>query len=229
MADLDSPVRADSIDEPREAPRTLVDELRNIPRGFFASTVQRTWNGVAQVTGLPDMTLVDETTLRGAGAAIGNIAGTALDMYVIGRVGMSQLGTLGGAGIAGNALRMGTLGAIYEGLLQPSAPGTTSLLSDRLSSAAVGAFTWGTAGAVGSAINRAGIFAVPEARSFMGSLTYGFATGVPMGLAHAEAHAVFKDGRMFASGSEFLRDGGYIRCHRSNHGRNWLGLEQAER
>lgn len=189
---------SEAIDSPRES--TLVSELADFGRGFVNALIENPVNGLAQIanrTGLvdlPELDIVDEPK-SGAPVAIGSLAGGITLFFGLNMAGGKLLGDLGGRGLAGTALRAGITGAVFEGALKPTDPGSKSFWMDRATNGLVGATTFAGMAATGYGLNRTGLFAVPEARTLMGSISYGALSGAGGGLAHAQADAIFKQGR----------------------------------
>lgn len=189
----------------------VVSELAGVGEGLFHSTIENPYNGLTQIvnrTGvdLPEMHLVD-TSNQNLGFKAGSIAGMAVDFYVLNKIGGQMMGNMGGVGLGGTMLRAGIVGGVFEGVFTPSDPNSKNFLGDRLSSAAVGATTFAAMAGAGGMLGRTGLFVVPEAQSLMQSMTFNGLSGVAGGVAHAEANAVFKQGKALASPGDFLSDG----------------------
>jgi hypothetical protein len=71
-------------------------------------------------------------------------------------------------------------------------------VQDRLTNAATGFATFAAMGGTAKALDGLGTFAVPEARSLAGSMTYGGISGAAGGVVNAEANAL-KDGHVVPS------------------------------
>jgi hypothetical protein len=116
-----------------------------------------------------------ETAIAGTGAAAG---------------GANLLATAGSL-----ALRLGAVGAVYSGVLQPTDANSKTFVQDRLTNGAVGFATFAAMGAAAPLLDSTGIFATSAVRSLGGSITYGGIAGAVGGAAHAESTAVFKQGK----------------------------------
>lgn len=152
-----------------------------------------------EITGAPE---------KGSFAGMaGSITGAAIDFYLLNKAAAPALEKIGLNGISTGAQvgRMAITGAVYEGVLLESDPNSKNFFTDRLKAGAVGAGTFAVMGATASAVDKLGVFAVPEARTLLGSVTHGVLTGSIAGVARSEINALVKENR-FASGSELLSD-----------------------
>jgi hypothetical protein len=198
-----------STDAKQDLASKLLKEATDFGEGVFHGAVEAPVNGVVQIvnhvanTHLPELQLVNEKDVDGTVAGkIGSFVGTAADM-----IGLTlATGGLGGAGAVATGLRMAAVGAVYSGVLQPSADNSKNFFADRATSAAVGALTFGAMGAASVGLDAAGIFAAPAARSIVGSIGYGALTGAAGGVVNAEATATLKEGKALPSLSEFFGD-----------------------
>ena len=181
-------------------------------QAFGHTMIESPVNGLTQVvnhaagTHLPEMNLIGRPEHNSIGTAAGNIAGAAVDYYVLSRVGNAALGNLGGNGIAGSALRSGLIGGVYAGLLTPSDASSSTFFKDRLQNSAIGATTFAAMSGASGLLNQSRMFAVPEIRSLAGSMTVGGLSGVAGGSAHAESTALCKDGSLLPSTQQLLSD-----------------------
>lgn len=188
------------------------NEIASFGQGLFHGGIENPVNAVVQGVNhfspvdLPELHIVDAPPPDSIGGKLGTIVGAAADVYFLNKATGHFLGKLGGDGISGAALRTGITGGIYGSVFTPSAPNAKNFYLDRLGNGAVGFATFAAMGATSGLLDKAGLFAVPEARSLMGSIGYGAISGVPAGLVHAEANAIFKEGKPLASGSAFVGD-----------------------
>jgi hypothetical protein len=184
-------------------------EARDFGEGVVHGAVEAPVNGVVQLanhvanTHLPELHLVNEKDVDGTIAGkIGSFVGTTADM-----IGLTvATGGIGGAGAIATGLRLAAVGAVYSGVLTPSADNTKNFFADRATSAAVGALTFGAMGAAAVGLDAVGIFAAPAARSVAASIGYGAITGAAGGVVNAEATATLKEGKVLPSASEFFSD-----------------------
>lgn len=189
------------------------EQVADFGQSFIHSAIERPANGVLQLvnkaTGseLPQLEIVGAPQRSTAGTMLGSIAGMATSFYAVNKVGSKVLGDFGGTGLRGEMLRMGTMGAFYEGVLMPSDFSSDTFFKDRFTNGLVGGTTFAAMAAAGHGLNKTGRFAVPDARSLVGSITYGAAQGLAGGLVHAEANAIFKEGKALATPAQFLSDG----------------------
>jgi hypothetical protein len=116
------------------------------------------------------------------------------------------LKNLGGSHVAGAALRMGIVGAVYEGVLTPSNAKSDHFFTDRMTSALVGGTTFASMGAAAYKLNSLGLFARPASRSLIGSMGFGALSALPAGVAHAEANALFKEDHLLPSAANLFGD-----------------------
>jgi hypothetical protein len=185
-------------------------EAADFGEGVFHGAVEAPVNGVVQLanhitnSNLPELHLVNEKDVDGTIAGkIGSFVGTAADMIGL-TVATGGLGA--GAGAVATGLRLAAVGAVYSGVLTPSADNTKNFFADRATSAAVGALTFGAMGAAASGLDALGTFAAPAARSLMGNVAYGAITGAAGGAVNSEATATLKQGKILPSASEFFGD-----------------------
>lgn len=183
-----------------------VSEAFDFAKGLWQGAIQDPANGAVQVVNhiaemhLPELHLVDEKNSSIGGIA-GKIVGQALDFYAL------SLATsgFGGAGYIGSTLKMGSVGAAYAGLLQPTDSNSKHFWSDRGINSAVALGTFAGMGATSAALDSTAVFAAPAARSLVGSLAYGGISGLGAGIAHAEANSLATRRRL-ASSADLLSD-----------------------
>ena len=183
-------------------------EIADFGRGLFYGAVEGPYNGAAQLTNhltsahLPELHLVDETTLdRSVGGVLGKVTGVAVDVVAASIATGGIADAVGGASGAGlsvgaAALRAGAVGAAYSGVFQPTDSNSPNFLQDRLKNGAIGFGTFAAMGGTASALDGLGLFAVPEARTLAGSMTYGALSGAAGGVVNSEATALLKDGKI---------------------------------
>lgn len=192
---------------------SLSSQLSDFARGAIHSGIENPVNGAVQVLNhaagahLPEMSIVGAPERSSLGATAGSIFGTAADFYFLSKIAAPVFRQVGGSGMAGTALRSGIVGGVYEGILQPSDEKSKTFFKDRLTNGMIGASTFAAMGASSSALDQTGLFAVTEARSFLGSVAHGGLSGAAGGLVNAEASAFFKEGRPVATLDQFLAGG----------------------
>ncbi len=186
-------------------------KLEDFGRSFVHSALENPVNGLRQVcnqTGLlnlPEFKIVNDSKPTIASDA-GAIAGSVASFSLLAAGGNRLMGGLGGEGIGGSVLRAGITGAVFDGVLKPSAENSPNFWADRGKSALIGAGTFAGMAAGSAGLDKTGLFAVPEARSLQGSIAYGALSGIAGGLAHAQAEALVNDGHLFASPKAYLSD-----------------------
>jgi hypothetical protein len=175
-------------------------ELADFGEGLYHGAIESPIDGAIQLTNhlagthLPELHLVDEKRLaHSAGGVLGNIIGTAVDVYLASVATAGIAGAAGGSGMIGAALRFGAVGAAYTTILQPTDGNSKHFFRDRLENGAVAMGTFAAMGGAGAALDATGVFAVSAARSLPATLAYGGLVGAAGGLAHAEANAVIKE------------------------------------
>ncbi len=188
---------------------TASSEVADFGEAMFHNGIENPINGAMQLvshvslTHLPELHLVDgEQVSQSIGGKLGAIVGTAADFYGL----TLATGGLGGAGYLGSAARMGTVGAAYTGIFQPSDPNSKNFYADRFTSASVSGITFAGMGAAAAALDAVGIFAAPASRSLLGSTTYGAISGAAGGTVYSEANAIFKQGRVLPKFTDFISD-----------------------
>lgn len=187
-------------------------ELVDFGEGLYHGAIESPINGVVQiadhVTGaqIPELHLVDEQRLsHSAGGIIGNIAGTAIDIYLASMATAGIAGAAGGSGMIGAALRFGAVGAAYTTVFQPTDAKSKHFFADRVENGGVALATFAAMGGAGAALDSTGMFAVSAARSLGGTLTYGGIVGTAGGLVHAEANAI-KNGKAVPTWKDLAGD-----------------------
>ncbi len=185
----------------------ILEEIGDFGCGLVHGGIETPVNGLLQcvneATGahIPKLELVDDDRARrSVGGQLGDLAGGVFDCLgfaaCTGGVGaLFGIGGAAGAGSAtmlGTALRMGAAGAVYSGLLTPIEGHGAKFWLDRAENGLIGFGTFASAGVMGGALNATGMFAVPAARSIIGSAAYGGITGASMGVVHSELNATIK-------------------------------------
>ncbi|MBU6455651.1 MAG: hypothetical protein KGS72_28020, partial [Cyanobacteria bacterium REEB67] len=181
-------------------------EVADFGEGLYHGAIESPINGAVQLsnhvigTKLPELHLVDEERLSHSGGGIlGNIAGTALDVYALTAATAGVGGALGGSALLSSALRLGAVGAAYTAALQPTDAKSEHFIQDRLTNGAIALGTFATMGGAGALLDSTGLVAVSAARSLSSNLAYGAITGAAGGIAHAESSAILKDGQILPS------------------------------
>lgn len=170
-------------------------------QSLFHSAVENPVNGVVQLVdhasgaSLPELHIAGVPNSSTASSA-GAIAGSVVDFWALTKFTGPALGELGGTGTSGAILRSAIVGGVYSGVFQPSDARSEHFVRDRLANSTVGAITFASMTGSGALLNKTDMFAIPEARSFLGSVAYGGLNGVAGGLAHAEASALLKHGQL---------------------------------
>ena len=206
-------------------------EAEDFGEGVFHGAVEAPVNGVVQLanhitnSNLPELHLVNENDVNNTIAGkIGSFVGSTADM-----IGLTvATGGLGGAGALATGLRLAAVGAVYSGVLTPSADNTKNFFADRATSAAVGAVTFGAMGAAAKGLDALGLFAAPAIRTIGSSIAYGAITGAAGGAANAEATATLKEGKLFPSAEELFDDVGAYTAFGAAFGAVAGGIQRIE-
>lgn len=184
------------------------NEVFNFGRGVIKGGIEDPVNGLAQMTGylsgkkIPELHLVDEQkALNTTGGALGNIVGKAADFAALA---LATKNIAQPSSLTGSVIRGGTLGAIYGGVLTPSKADSESFLLDRVKNAATNFATFSTMAYAGAKLDATGLFSVPEARTLLGSASYGALTGAAGGVVYSEADAILNKGRILPTGKDFV-------------------------
>lgn len=187
------------------AQREVSDHLSEFGKGLVHASLESPVNALLQVGAkavgsehMPKLSISGAPAADSYAGMAGRIAGTAIDFYILNKVASPAFDKLGIANntLGSNALRMGMTGAVYEGLLQESDPNSKNFLADRVKAAVVGGATFATMSAASSQVDKLGLFAVPEARTLLGSAVYGAVTGTAAGFVHTESSAILHQGRL---------------------------------
>jgi uncharacterized protein with FMN-binding domain len=188
-------------------------EVADFGEGLYYGAIESPINGAVQFTNhlagtkISELHLVDEKRLDSTvGGVLGHVAGTAADVVAATIATSGVADVLGGAGLAGTALRFGALGAAYTTFLQPTDDNSQHFFEDRFANGAIALGTYAAMGGAAAGLDALGTFAVPGARSLAASLAYGGISGLAGGVAHSEATAVLKDNKAIPSLYDFGKD-----------------------
>jgi hypothetical protein len=188
-------------------------EAVDFGEGLYYGAIESPIDGAIQLTNhvagtkLPELHLVDEQKLsQSIGGVLGNVAGTALDIYALSAATGGIGGALGGSSMIASALRFSAVGAAYTAALQPTDDNSKTFIKDRLTNGAIALGTFAAMGGAATALDATGIYAVSAARSLTGSLTYGAIAGAAGGVVNAEGNAVLKEGKILPSAGELAKD-----------------------
>ena len=188
--------------------------IEQFAKGLVHASVESPVNALLQIGSkavysehVPKLTLTGAPNADSYAGMAGSIAGSAIDFYLLNKVAAPVFDKIGLSGVSTGVQigRMAVTGAVYEGILTPSSSDSANFFSDRLKAGAVGAGTFALMGLSAAAVDKLPLFAVPEARSLMGSIGYGALTGSIAGAGRAEINSLIKEQR-FASGYEILSD-----------------------
>lgn len=190
-----------------DTPSWSVLEPVNLVRGFIKGGFEDPVNGVSQIvnsafgTKIPELRLVDEgKATQSKGGIVGHTLGKALDFAALS---LATKNIAVPSSSLGAVLRGGAIGALYGGVFTPTDAASESFMADRMKNAAISFATFAAMGYAGAKIDSTGIFAVPEARSFIPSLAYGALTGVAGGAAYSQADALLNKGRLVPTLDDF--------------------------
>lgn len=181
-------------------------------QGFFHQLIENPVNGVTQIINksvgaeIPKMEIAGEPERKSVGAIAGAVTGGVINYMLLSKVANPMLGTLGGEGLRGTALRAGIVGGIYNGVFMPTDDKSENFLGDRLTSAAVGAATFAAMAGASFKIEHNWNIRVPEIRSIGEHMKVGAVSGAIGGAVHAEANALFKKGQILPTMSELTTD-----------------------
>lgn len=194
--------------------KDIVYDLQQFAKGFVHMGIESPVNAVLQIGSkaaqsehIPKLTLTGAPEAGSWAGIAGSMTGAALDFYILNKAAAPVFEKIGLNGISTGAQvgRMALTGAVYEGVFLESNANSKNFLGDRLKAAAIGGGTFAVMGATASAVDKLPLFAVPEARSLMGSISYGVLTGSITGAARSEINSLVKEQR-FASPGELLTD-----------------------
>jgi hypothetical protein len=189
-------------------------DIEQFAKGLVHTGIESPVNAVLQIgskaiqsESVPKLEITGAPDKESFAGMAGSITGAAIDFYLLNKAAAPVFEKIGLNGISTGAQvgRMAITGAVYEGVLLESDPNSKKFFGDRLKAGAIGAGTFAVMGATASAVDKLGVFAVPEARTLLGSVGHGVLTGSIAGVARSEINALVKENR-FASGSELLRD-----------------------
>jgi hypothetical protein len=188
-------------------------EAVDFTEGLFHGSIENPVNGFVQFTNhltnsnLPELHLVDENKISQTyGGLMGTAAGTALDVFAASAATAGAAGALSGASLATAALRFGTVGALYGGVLQPSDANSKHFFQDRLETGLLALGTYGTMGCVASLLDGTATFAVAAERSLLNYTMYGAAVGAAGGASHAEFNAVLFKNQIVPEFKDLVKD-----------------------
>ena len=123
------------------ADATRVNDLAS---GLFDGAIEHPFNGFAQMTGLPEMHLVDDSHQPGKAKQLGECAGAVLPFLLVRgllRNAGSEIGIQSATGIMGTAIEAGATGAVM-GLALTPVDNDKNFWESRFKSAGVNAATF---------------------------------------------------------------------------------------
>lgn len=188
------------FDNVSERPAGPAKELQDFKNAFVDSALQRPGNAVREIydwafnTHTPELEIVEPPKDNTLGAQLGNIAGQAVNIYLLSRT--FSLGTgITSVGAAENALRFGAAGFAHGSLFQSTADQSGNFLINRAANGIVEGGTWAVIGGLSSALTKPGI------PMFRNGFAANVASGGTGGIANAELDAVINHRRL-ATGAE---------------------------
>lgn len=229
-ADLSNPANKQNADKSQQVQVGFFSQIGDCAVGFLQGAVDNPVTAVVQIvnesTGLhiPALDLAnDEYATRSTGGYVGQCLGGVFDCIALSSVtgglgniaGLGRRGGLGTfiglpynstTGMVSTTLRMGALGAVFDGVLTPTSSTGFEFWKERAQNALIGFGTFGAMGATGSVLNATGKFAVPQARTMLEGAKFGALTGAASGAAHAELNAVIKKGDALPTFDELASD-----------------------
>ncbi len=173
---------------------TQIGSLADLGLGLIDGAVAKPYNATIGLIG-PKIDLSKEYNQNSIAAKVGDFGGSVADVIVLTKLtgfGVSKgLGAAADKGlisaslaespILASTLSLGTTGALYGGVFTPGSA------SDRLKNAAVGFATFGTLGASTVGLNRFAFLGEAGSRTFLQDVALGGLSGIPAGIANAEA------------------------------------------
>ncbi|MBX9570070.1 MAG: hypothetical protein K2X77_14315 [Candidatus Obscuribacterales bacterium] len=189
--------------------RGIAEHMSEFSKGLIHASLESPVNALMQIgakaTGserIPKLIITGAPSPDSLAGMAGRMAGTAIDFAILNKASAPAFDKLAIANntMLGQAIRMGATGGFFEGVLQESDSNSKSFITDRIKAAAVGVSTFASMSLVASGLDKSSLFIVPEARTLLGSALYGAITGTVAGITHAEANAIFKEGRLATFG-----------------------------
>ncbi len=149
-----------------------------------------------QYTGshLPRLDIIGAPERNSWGTMGGTFLGTLASLAAVSRVSPTLAARMA-PGAARDIITAATTGSIYGGILTETNPAEQNFGRDRLSTAAVGAISLGTASAALGRLSRSGLFGAPESRSAAESFALNGAAGATGALAGTESASILWHGR----------------------------------
>lgn len=178
-------------------------EAEDFGRAFVDSALQQPANSAIEIrdwafnTHTPKLEIVEPPTENSFGAQAGNLAGQAVNIYLLSRT--FSLGTgITSVGAAENALRFGTAGFAHGSLFQSTADQPGNFLINRAANGIVEGGTWAVIGGLSSTLTK------PVIPLFKNGFAANVTSGGAGGLANSELDAVINHRRL-ATGDEIKR------------------------
>jgi|AGTN01.2.fsa_nt_gi hypothetical protein len=140
-----------------ERPAGPAKEFADLKNAFVDSALQQPGNAVMEVydwamnTHTPKLEIVEPPKDNTLGAQLGNIAGQAVNIYLLSRVFSAGTG-IQSVGAAENALRFGTAGFAHGGLFQSTADQPGNFLLNRAANGLIEGATWSVIGGTASTL-----------------------------------------------------------------------------
>jgi hypothetical protein len=205
----------DAIDKPQpgsaqqDVISRLSSQVADFGEGIFHGAVENPYNGLVELVNhstekmLPELHLVDQEKIdHSLAGQLGTMVGIAVDFAAL----SAATGGLGATTALGSALEMGAVGGAYGAVFQPSDAKSANFWRERVTNGAIGAATFAGMGAANALLDATGKLAVPAARSLAGTIGSGALVGAGGGIAHAEAKAVLKDGKVVPTFKDLTSD-----------------------
>jgi len=184
----------DSKTEKPSGTGTQIGSLTDLGLGLIDSAIAKPYNATIGLVA-PKIDLSNDYNHNSIAAKVGDFGGGIADVLALSKVagwgvgkglGLGAERGLISARLAESAtlastLSLGTTGALYGGVF------TSGSASERLKNAAVGFTTFGTLGASTAGLSKFGFLGEAGSRTFMQNVALGGLSGIPAGIANAEA------------------------------------------
>jgi len=173
---------------------TEIGSLADLGLGLIDSAIAKPYNATIGLIA-PKIDLSDDYNHESIAAKVGDFGGGIADVLALSKVAGLGVGKGLGWGVErglistslaessalASTLTLGTTGALYAGVF------TGGSASERFKNASVGLATFGTLGASTAGLSRFGFLGEAGSRTFLQNIALGGLSGVPAGIANAEA------------------------------------------
>lgn len=191
---------SDRPEAPSSERRGLQGQALDFIQAFGHQALESPINAATQLTNhytgthLPRLDIIGAPERDSIGTRAGAVAGIVADLVVVARLAPTSIPRIAPLAVH-NIIASATTGAVYGGIFTETNPAEQNFGRDRLSNAAVGALSFGTASATLGRLSSSRLFAAPETRSVAGSFALNGTAAASGALVGTESAAMLWHGR----------------------------------